>query len=356
MDSQPKSHISGPFKALPILDSTLPHTFLKPSKRICEGHDVPRFLTSKAYVDLGIFVMQLNIAMCPRKFPTSPQIQTWQLDLSVPFSEAIRRLQELLQKVDAIREEAPPETGPRRFGNASFRRWYEILEARVYDLLRTYLPANILSFGSHAEGISVLDEIVPYFLGSFGSPQRLDYGTGHELSFLAFLGCIWKLGGFSEGYTKDGSLERSIVMGVIEPYVPPLILYTLTLIFTTAIYASFDVLSSRILSSLRDLTGCGVSTITLFYRTFLDLPSTVRLLKAMLLCLLRVLYQKRPNREKLPKKTWLTAREYTTCILRLLDSSMMSRRDHFGNIVQSFLTFQEFGLDGGKLIRFVWQA
>lgn len=35
-----------------------------------------------------------------------------------------------------------------------------------------------------------------YLLGSFGSPQRLDYGTGHELSFAAFLCGIWVLGGF----------------------------------------------------------------------------------------------------------------------------------------------------------------
>ena len=219
MDSQSKGQVSKPLVRLPILDSTQPHTFLTPSKRICEGNDVPNFLTSRAYADIGVFVMQLNVAMCPRKAPNSPQVQTWQLDLSVPSTEAVSKLQELLQRVDAIIEEAPPETGPRRFGNASFRKWYKILESRVPDLLRTYLPADVLNFGSKSEDISALDEIVPYFLGGFGSSQRLDYGTGHELSFLAFLGCIWKLGGFAESYTQDGSLERSIVMGVIEPYV-----------------------------------------------------------------------------------------------------------------------------------------
>lgn len=219
MDSQSEAQISKPLKGLPILDSRQSHTFVKPSKRICEGHDVPKFLTSRAYVDIGLWVMQLNVAMCPRKSPNSPQVQKWQLDLSVPYSEAVYKLQELLHKVEAIIEEAPPETGPRRFGNVSFRKWYEILESRAHDLLRTYLPPDVLNFGFKSEGISALDEIVPYFLGGFGSSQRLDYGTGHELSFLAFLGCIWKLGGFSEGYNQDGSLERSIVMGVIEPYV-----------------------------------------------------------------------------------------------------------------------------------------
>jgi serine/threonine-protein phosphatase 2A activator len=45
-------------------------------------------------------------------------------------------------------------------------------------LLRTVLPKE-----SHP----ALVEILPYFVGSFGSAQRLDYGTGHELSFAAFL-------------------------------------------------------------------------------------------------------------------------------------------------------------------------
>ncbi len=49
-----------------------------------------------------------------------------------------------------------------------------------------------------------LQELKPYFIGSFGSPQRLDYGTGHELSFLAFLACLWKLGCFNDKGLKSG--------------------------------------------------------------------------------------------------------------------------------------------------------
>lgn len=32
-----------------------------------------------------------------------------------------------------------------------------------------------------------LNELYPYFTGGFGHGKRLDYGTGHELSFTAFL-------------------------------------------------------------------------------------------------------------------------------------------------------------------------
>ncbi|KAI9645172.1 Serine/threonine-protein phosphatase 2A activator 1 [Ciborinia camelliae] len=206
---------------LPILDPSQPHTFIKPIKRIHEGHDVPHFLISKAYADIGVFVMQLNIAMCPRKpSEIGQEPQTWTLDSSVELSEPVKKLQELLENIDAIIDEAPPDTGPRRFGNVSFRKWYDILETRAKDLLKQYLPADVLGFGGSSpdDEVSALDELSSYLLGGFGSAQRLDYGTGHELSFLAFLGCIWKLGGFTKTTSNGGELERSIVMGIIEPY------------------------------------------------------------------------------------------------------------------------------------------
>lgn len=209
-------------RTLPILDSSKPHTFIKPRKRIHEGHDVPHFLISKAYTDIGVFVMQLNISMCPRKSSEIGQEpQTWTLNSSLELSEPVKKLQELLQNIDAIIDEAPPDTGPRRFGNVSFRKWYNILETRAKDLLKQYLSSEVLEFGGSSpdDDASALDELTSYLLGGFGSAQRLDYGTGHELSFLAFLGCIWKLGGFTKASSNGGELERSIVIGIIEPYV-----------------------------------------------------------------------------------------------------------------------------------------
>ncbi|CZT46038.1 related to phosphotyrosyl phosphatase activator PTPA [Rhynchosporium secalis] len=209
----------GTSRSLSILEASSQHAFSKPTKRIHKGHDVPSFLTSQAYRDIGIFVMQLNIAMCPRKSLTSGQTQSWRLGLDYTLYEPVRKLQELLKSIDAIIEEAPPDTGPRRFGNVSFRKWYEILESRISNLLQKHLPTTIFHPETQPEnGVSVLDELTPYIMGGFGSSQRLDYGTGHELSFLAFLGCIWKLGGFTTAPTQDRELERSIVLGIIEPY------------------------------------------------------------------------------------------------------------------------------------------
>ena len=206
---------------LRTLDAAEPHNFIVPIKKINEGQDVSTFLMSEAYRDIMTFVLQMNRAMFPRFVPesTSKEAQTQVFEIgsdNVPFSNTVIGLRALLQSLDKIIDEVPLDTGPRRFGNVSFRRWNELLEARATSLLEQYLPAQVLSF-SHDTDLGSVKEIRSYLLGSFGSAQRLDYGTGHELSFLAFLGCIWKLGGFSR--SGPGEEERGIVIGVIEPYV-----------------------------------------------------------------------------------------------------------------------------------------
>ena len=42
-------------------------------------------------------------------------------------------------------------------------------------------------------------ELAPYFRESFGDARRVDYGTGHECAFLAFLACLRAVGAVSDG-------------------------------------------------------------------------------------------------------------------------------------------------------------
>ncbi|KAH6959002.1 rotamase PTPA-1 [Fusarium avenaceum] len=197
--------------SLEILDLSSPPDFTKPSKRINEGPDVARFLTSLAYRDIGIFILQLNRALCPRHQPSSPLPRTFPLSSKPPTSPSIQTLQALLAKIESFIDEAPPDPGPRRFGNVSFRKWYAIFEEHLDGLLGEGLLDETLKVGKAKE------EVSSYLLGGFGSVQRLDYGTGHELSFVAFLGCLWKLGYFKDG-EQGGEIEREIVLKVIEPY------------------------------------------------------------------------------------------------------------------------------------------
>jgi serine/threonine-protein phosphatase 2A activator len=208
-------------RRLQQIDTTKPHRFITPIKRINEGHDVSHFLTSRAYTDIGTFVMQLNTSMCPRKVIVNGRTRTqaWELgSKDVKTDGIVKELRELLSSVEEVIQEAPPDTGPRRFGNVSFRKWYALIEDRADALLRQHIPATVLDVPTDGE-TTAMDEIKSYFMGSWGSAQRLDFGTGHELSFLAFLGCLWKLRAFGmQGENlDDGEVERSIVLGVLEP-------------------------------------------------------------------------------------------------------------------------------------------
>jgi len=106
---------------------------------------------------------------------------------------------------------------------------------------------------------TALDELRHYLVGAFGSAQRLDYGTGHELSFLAFLGCLWKLGGFADGGADDGEVERSIVLGVVEPCVaapaPPHSLPRRKRALTAPTYSYLNVVRGLILAYTLEPAG-----------------------------------------------------------------------------------------------------
>lgn len=215
-ENQPRSFLE------PISPSN-PHTFQIPTKRINEGEDVNVWLTSWAYTDLMTFLLQLNASMFPTKREDGT-IQVWTLNTPLQYSDIILRLRALIQELNRMLDDAPPDPGPRRFGNVSFRTWYALVEERVEALLEEALPSEVLKFrGGAGEDVTAKQELKAYLLGSFGSAQRLDYGTGHELSFLAFLGGIWKLGGFGDAQSSEsekdfGTRERQIVLGVIEPY------------------------------------------------------------------------------------------------------------------------------------------
>ncbi|KAK5652767.1 hypothetical protein OQA88_9620 [Cercophora sp. LCS_1] len=223
----PSQSPSATLQTLPLI--THPHTFTNPQKRINDGPDVSHFLTSLAYRDIGTFVLQLNHAMIPRRRPppaidTASSIkarltdviptQTYPANAPRDDPEIVRQLAQLLKRVEGYIAEAPLDPGPRRFGNIGFRTWHKLVEERADELLKEFLGDVWEKWGDEA-----MQELKAYFLGSFGSSQRLDYGTGHELSFLAFLGALWKLGAFPtpEGRVP-GQVERCLVLGVIEPY------------------------------------------------------------------------------------------------------------------------------------------
>lgn len=197
---------------LECLSDPTNHTYSTPSKCINDGDDLTFFLSSSAYRDLMTWTLQLNRSMFPAK-DAEGKIQQSRLNTPPKFSKAVQNLKDLISDLSDLTKKAPPDTGPRRFGNVAFRTWYNLVEEAADGLCEKHL-GHVLRHDretSKPETITAKEELKVYLLGSFGSAQRLDYGTGHELSFLAFLGCLWKLGAFEHGD------ERAIVMGVIQP-------------------------------------------------------------------------------------------------------------------------------------------
>lgn len=218
---------SSPPSRLPTLakiDPSSNHVFIEPAKRIRVDQDINTFLCSRAYADIMTFLQQLNRAMVPCKYTSedgSVKTKTWPLNSKdIIFSEPVQKLCELLDRLEKIIDETPPSTGPRRFGNVAFREWHARVGERAEELVSTLIsprlnPVFLEKKGYGEEAANAETELLKYLLGSFGSAQRLDYGTGHELSFLAFLAGLWKLGYFEK--KEYGVEERGIVVGVIEP-------------------------------------------------------------------------------------------------------------------------------------------
>lgn len=190
--------------------------FTAPSKQINDGDDLTFFLSSTAYRDLMTWLLQLNRSLFPYQADAG-KVEECKLDSPPAYSESIASLRALIAELAGLIKDAPPDTGPRRFGNVAFRTWFKLAERDAESLIEKHLAAVLLTWaGSDGQrGQGLRDELKVYLLGSFGSAQRLDYGTGHELSFLAFLGCLWKLGAFQDGE------ERAIVVGLIQPCVLP---------------------------------------------------------------------------------------------------------------------------------------
>ncbi|TQV93053.1 serine/threonine-protein phosphatase 2A activator 1 [Cordyceps javanica] len=205
---------------LEVLDRASLPEFTTPVKRIHESSDVPEFLTSLAYRDIGVFIMQLNHAVCPRRRRDTPVPQTFVLPPSSSsskqeqhssISRPVSALQDLLADVERLIERAPPAPGPRRFGNLSFRTWHSLLGDEAEAMLTRGALGETMAAAAGDGGEAARREVASYLLGGFGSAQRLDYGTGHELSFVAFLGCLWKLGHFATD-KPEAEMEREILI------------------------------------------------------------------------------------------------------------------------------------------------
>lgn len=159
-------------RPVPVLHP--PYSFQVPRKRINSQQDINHFHQSESGRTFLGFVVALSESIRGHKLSDFCR--------ESPLVIAILRVLELMsQWVDEI----PPKQQPVRYGNPAYRDWYTRLCEQGQELMLSILPPQYSSSAG---------EIFLYFADSFGNATRIDYGTGHETNFAAWLLCLARLG------------------------------------------------------------------------------------------------------------------------------------------------------------------
>ncbi|GFS58740.1 hypothetical protein NPIL_563291 [Nephila pilipes] len=148
--------------------------FIVPVKAIYTLADMRKWERSEAYHEYMGFVLAMNEATKGKKIT----------DVSIT-SDFVTKLIGLLDILDNWITEIPPIEQPQRFGNKAFRTFYSKLKEEAESLFKDILPEEL-----HPSAV----ELAIYLTESIGNSTRIDYGTGHEMSFAMLLCCLFKLG------------------------------------------------------------------------------------------------------------------------------------------------------------------
>lgn len=164
---------ASPLPPPPALESI---KFEKPKRRILSTKDHETFLSSSTYDLVLSWIFGLAASVKSKAVASVDRER-----LSLP----IQRICSLLSSIEQSIDLNPPENTGSRFGSPAFRGFHDDL---VTHCSSTYLPT--LETSSHGP----VDELSTYLVDSFGSRERLDYGSGHELNFMMWLLCLYRLG------------------------------------------------------------------------------------------------------------------------------------------------------------------
>uniref|UniRef100_A0A7C8Z9S3 Serine/threonine-protein phosphatase 2A activator n=1 Tax=Opuntia streptacantha TaxID=393608 RepID=A0A7C8Z9S3_OPUST len=160
---------------VPILSP--PYRFETPVKRISSPADAKRFVDS----DSGKYFLGFIAAL-------SHSIRGHKISDHCHESETVLRILSVIETLSKWVDEIPPAAQSSRYGNLSFRVWHEKMCDSAEGFMFEILPKD----DEEIKGSTI--ELVPYFTDSFGNASRIDYGTGHEANFAAWLYCLARLG------------------------------------------------------------------------------------------------------------------------------------------------------------------
>jgi serine/threonine-protein phosphatase 2A activator len=172
-------------------------------REIKSPHDLEEFQASDTYTRFLGFILALN-----------DSVKGKQLSYRCHASTAIDSLLHMLDVMAMWTNEIPPKPHRTRFGNEAFCEWYDRLQDNARHLVCEIVPES--EFGSRDGGIpyeEAVGELTEYLSNSFGDRTRIDYGSGHEAHFTAFLLLLELLGVLS---AED---HTAVVLRVFQTYI-----------------------------------------------------------------------------------------------------------------------------------------
>ncbi|TID29208.1 hypothetical protein CANINC_002093 [Pichia inconspicua] len=198
-------------------DSSLTLKWSVPTKRIYSSKDITNFLKSKALYNINAIVTHICSKVSlkdvrsgmldtsyvdfenkeilnkdeishQQKHPPPPSF-TKEMKLE-DVSSITWSILNILDELVKLEVETPPIPGPRRYGNFAFRDWQDKMTSNIDKIIDEHLLKffNSDNMKGNYDGFKI--ELKFYLCASFGSRDRMDYGTGHELAFVSFLGCF----------------------------------------------------------------------------------------------------------------------------------------------------------------------
>lgn len=172
-----------------MADNTPKYDFKAPSKEVKSPMDIQKWLNSETYHELNNFIQ--TICKCITAKPNSSKCFV---------SPSIEKLLKLLDHLQKLVELTPPINQPQRFGNAAYKTWHKLMSESFEENCGDLIPADAIV------------ELKPYFVESFGNATRIDYGTGHELTFVMFIMGLFKIGALLK------SDELAVALKVFNKY------------------------------------------------------------------------------------------------------------------------------------------
>jgi serine/threonine-protein phosphatase 2A activator len=163
------------------------HRFRVPTKTIRTYAALKEFQSSQAYDQFLGFVFRLN-----------ESVKGKALSAECHVSPAVEHMVGVLQTMQSWVSEIPPHPHRTRFGNEAFVTWYDKMAADLPSVLqRALLPLPEAASADDNETqrhTQMIAEVSTYLINAVGDRSRIDYGTGHEAHFVAWMYCLERLG------------------------------------------------------------------------------------------------------------------------------------------------------------------